>query len=90
MIKCTHCGNEQCKVNDTALIFQWIEESHGKEVASDWLWGCTPYPAGPPSDEMLEEGLALACKEITLNSLHEKVWLEMDRAMKEYHDQCTA
>lgn len=40
-----------------------------QKVAHDWLWSCTPFPLGLPSDEMLAEGRLLADGKVTVDEL---------------------
>lgn len=66
---------------EAVAVCKLIEEAHGASAAHDWLWSCTPYPAGLPSPSQLEEGRQLARGEITLRALLAKVGREMAEAM---------
>ena len=60
---------------DEKTVVDWIIERHGEAVATNWLWGCTPFPCGALSPVTLEDGLRLAAGETTLGAL----WDECER-----------
>lgn len=66
------------------IVYDWIVETQGEEAAEIWLWACTPFPCGLPTDEQLEEGLAVAYGKITLGQLLAKVDAEMRRCLEEH------
>jgi len=68
----------------TLAVVTWIEESLGREVAHEWIWVCTPYPAGLPSDEQLAQGLAIAVGELSYEAARKRVHEEMDDAHEAY------
>lgn len=65
-------------------LCEWIDEAHGTEVANLWLWTCTPYPAGPPSQKQMDDGLALAAGEIEFETLRRRVDDEMWQAFNTF------
>lgn len=65
-------------------VTRWITEAHGDQVASAWVWECTPMPCGLPSDEQLHEGVSLALGEVTIGELLAKSYREMDEEMAAY------
>jgi hypothetical protein len=67
-----------------ATVAGWIEERLGKKVAHDWVWTCTPYPFGPPTDAMLAEGLAIATGELDPEDLRARIEHEMNEANRKF------
>lgn len=65
-------------------ISEWIEELQGREASELWVWECTPIPCGLPSDQQLEEGLAVALGEISIGCLVNRSHEEMTAALAEY------
>ncbi len=62
-------------------VTRWITDAHGDDVASLWVWECTPMPCGLPSDEQLQEGLSLALGEVTIGALLAKSYHEMNEEL---------
>lgn len=65
-------------------VYGWICEARGVAEAHAWAWSCTPFPCGYPSEEQLEEGMAIATGELTLNDVMAKVEAEMKALMDEH------
>ena len=68
----------------TQSVIEWISESLGDEVASNWAWGATPIPCGLPSDKQLDEGLRVATGELSIGSLLGQVEQETSEQMDAY------
>ncbi len=62
----------------TQTVLDWIIELRGNDVASLWAWETTPIPCGLPSDEQLEEGLALAAGEVHISELLRRAYAHMN------------
>lgn len=68
-------------VEETQAVLDLIEQNHGKHLAHEWLWTCTPYPAGLPSQSQLAEGRQIADGSLTFEALRNRVAQEMAAAM---------
>jgi len=76
-------STEQATQEETVAVLNGIEQRLGKEAANNWLWTCTPYPAGLPSLKQLE-GRAVSRGELTMSALRDQVEREMEQAMANY------
>lgn len=66
----------------TIAVYEWLTEAKDEEFANLWLWAATPFPAGLPSDEQLDEGLRVATGELSLSDVLAKVEADMEEACR--------
>lgn len=77
-------NEEHLRKEATLAVVIWIEEYLTPKAAHDWLWNCTPYPFGLPTDEMLYDGLDVALLVLPLRDLMNRINSDMARWHDEY------
>ncbi len=69
--------------DECRTVIGWLTEKGGDELASTWVWECTPMPCGAPTYEQAWEGVCIAAGDLDINDVLRQVYDEMSRLAAE-------